>query len=72
MVTARRFADLGVSGEELPCIEPVDTVPRRMPAPEQVDDHDADNPLDGPGSVSSQVTPIRSTAGRQRDANVEV
>ena len=72
LVTARRFADLGVTGEELPCIEPVDTVPRRMHAPEQVDDHDADNPLDGPGSVSSQVTPIRSTAGRQRDANVEV
>jgi len=61
LVTARRFSDLGVTGEELPPPEPLDTVPRRPQATELVD----------PGIDAAQVAPLRSTARRAWDATVE-
>ena len=61
LVTARRFSDLGVTGEELPSPEPLDTVPRRPQATELVD----------PGIDAAQVAPLRSTARRAWDATVE-
>ena len=54
LVTARRFSDLGVTGEDLPSPQPVDTVPRRPHAAELSED-----PLD-----AAQVTPLRSAARR--------
>jgi len=61
LVTARRFSDLGVTGEDLPAPEPVDTVPRRPQATELVD----------PGIDAAQVAPLRTTARREWDATVE-
>ncbi|HEY4991105.1 MAG TPA: DNA recombination protein RmuC [Nakamurella sp.] len=61
LVTARRFADLGVSGEELPYPEPVDTMPRRPETTASAAD---------PGDAS-QVMPLRSAARRTWDATVD-
>jgi DNA recombination protein RmuC len=61
LVTARRFTDLGVTGEEIPSPEPVDTVPRHPQAAEFAAD-----PAD-----AAQVTPLRSAARRAWDATVE-
>ncbi|MEP6560304.1 MAG: DNA recombination protein RmuC [Nakamurella sp.] len=61
LVTARRFTDLGVTGEELPVPEPVDLLPRRPQAPELIDDP----------APAAQVAPLRSAARRAWDATVE-
>src|SRR6478672_1379156 len=61
LVTARRFNDLGVTGEDLPGPEPVDTVPRR-PQMAEFDDDPAD---------AAQVMPLRSAARRSWDATVD-
>ena len=61
LVTARRFSDLGVTGEQLPSPEPVDTVPRQTLAAEFVDD----------SPDAAQVTPLRSAARRAWDATVD-
>ena len=61
LVTARRFADLGVTTDELPAPEPVDVMPRRPQATEFAPDEDA----------PAQVTPIVKAAGWPRDATVE-
>jgi DNA recombination protein RmuC len=60
LVTARRFADLGVTGEELPRPEQIDTVPRR---PETAA---ADDP-----AAAAQVMPLRSSSRRAWDATVD-
>ncbi|MET0862699.1 MAG: DNA recombination protein RmuC [Nakamurella sp.] len=61
LVTARRFTDLGVAGEDLPAPEPVDLLPRRPQAPELLED-----PID-----AAQVAPLRSAARRAWDATVD-
>jgi len=61
LVTARRFSDLGVTGEGLPAPEPIDSVPRRPQAAELLD----------PGIDAAQVAPLRTTARRAWDATVE-
>jgi hypothetical protein len=61
LVTARRFSDLGVTGEELRGPEPVDTVPRR-PQMAEFDDDEVD---------PAQVMPLRSAARRAWDATVD-
>jgi DNA recombination protein RmuC len=61
LVTARRFADLGVTGEDLPGPEPVDIVPRRPEAAEFTGE-----PVD-----AAQVMPLRSAARRSWDATVD-
>jgi DNA recombination protein RmuC len=61
LVTARRFNDLGVTGEELPVPEPVDTVPRRPQAAELIDDP----------AEAAQVMPLRSASRRAWDATVD-
>jgi DNA recombination protein RmuC len=61
LVSARRFTDLGVTGEELPVPEPVDLLPRRPQAPELVDDP----------AGAAQVAPLRSAARRAWDATVD-
>ncbi len=61
LVTARRFSDLGVTGEQIAAPEPVDTVPRRPQAAEfGIESADA-----------AQVTPLRSADRRAWDATVE-
>ncbi len=61
LVTARRFTDLGVTGEELPTPEQLDVVPRRPQAAELIDD--APDP--------AQVMPLRSASRRVWDATVD-
>jgi DNA recombination protein RmuC len=61
LVTARRFNDLGVTGEELPVPEPVDTVPRRPQAAELIEDP----------AEAAQVMPLRSASRRAWDATVD-
>jgi DNA recombination protein RmuC len=61
LVTARRFSDLGVTGEQLRGPEPVDTVPRRPQMAEFADDQDD----------AAQVMPLRSAARRAWDATVD-
>jgi DNA recombination protein RmuC len=61
LVSARRFTDLGVTGEELPVPEPVDLLPRRPQAPELIED-----PAD-----AAQFAPLRSAARRAWDATVD-
>jgi DNA recombination protein RmuC len=61
LVTARRFTDLGVTGEEILGPEPVDTMPRRSQVPEFAPD-----PIE-----ATQVTPLRSAERRAWDATVD-
>lgn len=61
LVTARKFGDLGVTGEDLPGPDQVDIVPRRPQAAEFVDDR----------TDAAQVAPLRSAARRAWDATVD-
>jgi DNA recombination protein RmuC len=61
LVTARRFEELGVTGEQIPSPEPVDTVPRRPQAAEFAAD----------SMDPAQVKPLRSAARWAWDATVE-
>ncbi len=66
LVTARRFTDLGVTGEQIGSPEPVDTVPRQP--------HRVDPPAAAPaarGSDPAQVMPLRSATRRAWDATVD-
>ncbi len=73
LVSARRFTDLGVTGEELPVPEQIDLLPRRPHAAEP-------GPGNAPGTAaepvtddaaSAQVMPLRSAARRAWDATVD-
>ena len=61
LVTARKFADLGVAGEQVPGPEPVDTVPRRPQAAEFDDD----------AGGAAQVMPLRGASRRAWDATLD-
>ena len=65
LVSARRFTELGVTGEELPTPEQVDVLPRRPQAPE------ADAELTPDELISAQVMPLRSASRRAWDATVD-
>ncbi len=83
LVTARRFADLGVTTDELPAPEPVDVLPRRPQASGFAADIGADpvveadgerhgsRPRDPPDGAPAQVTPIGKAAGWPREATVD-
>ena len=61
LVTARRFSDLGVAGDQVDGPEPVDTVPRRPQAEEFTEN---------PGEAA-QMMPLRSASRRAWDATVD-
>lgn len=61
LVTARRFTDLGVAGEQVLGPEPVDTVPRRPEATE----------FDIDPIAAAEVTPLRSASRRAWDATLD-
>lgn len=62
LVTARRFADLGVTSEEIPTLDQLESWPRRPPA--------ADAPLDEPPGAGGRLPP-RSPAGQAREVTVD-
>ncbi len=65
LVTARRFTDLGVTGEELPTPDQVDLLPRRPQAAESAAEPEPDEHL------AAQVMPLRSASRRAWDATVD-
>jgi DNA recombination protein RmuC len=77
LVSARRFTDLGVTGEELPVPEQVDLLPRR-PQAAGSGPGEATGSTAAPATVpvadealSAQVMPLRSAARRAWDATVD-
>ena len=70
---ARRFTDLGVTGEELATPEQVDVLPRR-PQAAGSGPGEATGSMAAPAAdedLSAQVMPLRSAARRAWDATVD-
>ena len=55
LVTARRFADLGVTTDELPAPEPVDVMPRRPQSADFAGEFDADFATDSPANFAPET-----------------